>query len=50
MTDAADCKMLQKPLKNKSFIFLQSRPEDFIHINSWEIAKVKLLKGRTEAS
>jgi len=50
MTDAADSKMLRKPFKNKSFIFLQSRPKDFIHINSWEITKIRSLKGQTEAS
>lgn len=45
-TDTADCEVLHKPSKNKRFISLQLTAKDFIHINSWEITKTRVLKGQ----
>lgn len=45
-TDTADCEVLHKPSKNKRFISLQLTAKDFIHINSWEITKTRVLEGQ----
>lgn len=47
-TDTADREVLHKPSKNKRFLSLQLTTKDFIHINSWENTKTRVLKVKLE--